>query len=321
MKTHLGSNGSATVSLVLSAVCWGFATVLTKHLLLDIPPLTLLVVQLSISLAFLWIIIAGQHIRVRLSRETLLLSLTGLLNPGLAYTLSLLGLTRTTASMSTLLWAAEPILILGLAGTLLRERLTPPLIVCSGVGVLGVMLVSGLNPGPGQASSLAGNALTLAGVFFCAGHSVLTRRFIHRLHSILFVALQQTVALIFVLSLWPIELGRVGLNPLASVRPTVWAWAALSGIVYYALAYWFYLTGLKTMPVSRASFFFNLVPIFGVGAAYLFLGERLGAIQWVGALLILAAVVGVMRLQSAEAGRRPDLAQRAEPLPSETPIT
>jgi drug/metabolite transporter (DMT)-like permease len=50
------------------------------------------------------------------------------LNPGLAYTLSMLGLTRTTASVATLLWAAEPVLIVALARLLLREPVTRRLI-------------------------------------------------------------------------------------------------------------------------------------------------------------------------------------------------
>lgn len=43
------------------------------------------------------------------------LSLLGVLNPGLAYALSIAGLAHVTASVSVLLWAIEPILILALA--------------------------------------------------------------------------------------------------------------------------------------------------------------------------------------------------------------
>jgi drug/metabolite transporter (DMT)-like permease len=43
--------------------------------------------------------------------------------------------------------------------------------------------------------------------------------------------------------------------------------------------------------------FLNLIPIFGVAGAYLFLGERLTAVQWIGGTLILLAVVAVLRGQ------------------------
>jgi drug/metabolite transporter (DMT)-like permease len=72
---------------------------------------------------------------------------------------------------------------------------------------------------------------------------------------------------------------------------------AAGGLVYYALAFWWYLIGLQQAPASLAALFLNRIPIFGVGGAYLVLGERLTLVQWGGALLILVAVVTIVRLQ------------------------
>jgi drug/metabolite transporter (DMT)-like permease len=74
----------------------------------------------------------------------------------------------------------------------------------------------------------------------------------------------------------------------------------MSGVLYYALAFWLYIRGLKKVPASLAGFFINLLPVFGVSAAYIFLGERLTPIQWVGAILILFAVGSIFRLQRAD---------------------
>jgi drug/metabolite transporter (DMT)-like permease len=124
-------NTAPVLALVLAAACWGIVTVITKHVLANIPPLTLLVVQLAISVSFLWILVFVQRLRLPQRRDIVRLGSIGILNPGLAYTLGLLGLTRTTASMSSLLWAAEPILILVLAWLILRERLTRTLLAFS----------------------------------------------------------------------------------------------------------------------------------------------------------------------------------------------
>ena len=43
--------------------------------------------------------------------------------------------------------------------------------------------------------------------------------------------------------------------------------------------------------------FINLVPVFGVTAGAVFLGERLNGRQWAGAALILGAVAAVVALQ------------------------
>ena len=52
MRNHHLRSAPIT-ALVLAAACWGGATVITKHVLTDVPPLTLLVLQLTVSVAFL----------------------------------------------------------------------------------------------------------------------------------------------------------------------------------------------------------------------------------------------------------------------------
>jgi drug/metabolite transporter (DMT)-like permease len=284
----------ALAPLVAAAACWGFATVMTKAALGDVPPLTLLVIQLAVSLAFLWIVVLAQRARIPSGRSLLALGLLGLLNPGISYTLSLVGLRFTTASLSTLLWAAEPILILGLAWLILRERLTPILLMLSGLALVGVLLVIGIDFGAEAGNSLLGNALILGGVLCCALYTVLTRRTLAVFDPLALVAVQQTFALAWALAIWPLELGSIGLQSLAGIPASAWTWATLSGLVYYALAFWFYLIGLKVVLASQAGLAINLIPIFGVGGAYLFLGERLVAWQWAGAVLILIAVFGVL---------------------------
>jgi drug/metabolite transporter (DMT)-like permease len=293
-------NTTPVVALVLAAACWGIATVITKHVLANIPPLTLLVVQLVISVSFLWILVFAQRLQLPQRREIVRLGGIGILNPGLAYTFGLLGLTRTTASMSSLLWAAEPILILVLAWLILRERLTRTLIAVSLLAMSGVVLVAGIDVATEQTSLLLGNGLILIGVACCALYTVLTRRMATDLDPLMVVTLQQTLALAWALAIWPFEWARGEGLELTAISPATWGWAAISGVLYYALAFWCYIIGLKQLPASTVGLFLNLIPIFGVGSAYLFLGERLTVVQWVGGALILLAVVMVLRGQRGE---------------------
>ncbi len=122
-----------------SIALWAIATVISKKLLTSVPPITLLVVQLAPSVLLLWsltILKGGPRPR---RRSLVPLAFIGLLNPGLAYTLSMLGLTRTTASVATLLWAAEPILIVTLAWLLLHEPVTRRLIMLTVSAACGVL--------------------------------------------------------------------------------------------------------------------------------------------------------------------------------------
>ncbi|MFN8457949.1 MAG: DMT family transporter [Anaerolineae bacterium] len=288
------SGWRVTASLVAAAACWGLGTVISKGVLTYVPPLTLLVIQLAASLIFLWAAISLQRLHLPSRKEAMRLGISGFLNPGLAYTFGLLGLSLTTAAMSSLIWAAEPILILALAALILREPLTRLLLGFSFLAVIGAVLVIGMG---GDFGSLWGNLLILAGVFCCAIYTVLARRLVTHFDPLLLIALQQTVSLVWALLIWPIEFLQPGLASLAAISPYTWAWAIASGVIYYALAFWFYLSGLKKTSASRAASFLNLIPIFGVGGAYLFLAEALSAAQWVGTLFILTAVVAISRIQ------------------------
>ncbi|MGQ0600442.1 MAG: DMT family transporter, partial [Anaerolineales bacterium] len=274
----------AIVALVLAAACWGVATAMSKSALAQIPPLTLLVTQLTVSLVFLWVVVALQRPCFAWDKMLLVSGMLGWLNPGISYTLSLLGLTMTTASMSTLLWAAEPILIVGLARFVLGERLTRRQIFLSAMALIGVTLVAGLTTEGGSNSTLAGNALTLAGVACCALYTVFTRRIANEISPTVLVTVQQSFALLWAMIIWPFERWSLGVTGLEGISISAWAWAGLSGLIYYALAYWLYLIGLQRLPASLAAMSFNLIPIFGVGAALMLLGETLAPVQWVGAL-------------------------------------
>jgi drug/metabolite transporter (DMT)-like permease len=197
---------------------------MTKYALDQVPPLTLLVVQLIVSVVLLWIAVAVKGTPVRGSRDSVPLGLIGVLNPGLAYTFSLLGLMQTTASMSALLWAAEPILIIGFAWLLICERLTWPLLACAALAIVGVGVVAGLDVWGGGTSSLLGNLLIVIGVCCCALYTVLTRRMVANHSPLLIVALQQTAALLWALLIWPVELWNTGTMHLTAIPLRFWAW-------------------------------------------------------------------------------------------------
>ncbi len=297
MKSSLGLKFS--LLLVAAAASWGLGTVLTKHALSGVPPFTLAVVQLAASSLFLWSLVLAQGLRLPLTRRTGQLALTGLLEPGLATIFVVLGLKLTTATMTTLIFAAQPALVALLAWPLLRERLSRPMLALALLAALGVGLVAGVDVRAGG-GSLLGNLLVTISLLSCSLYLVWSRRWVMDLHPVLLVALQQTVGLALVLALWPIEMAQSGWGALAALDPAVWGWAVLSGIVYYGLGFWFYVTGLKHVPAGRAAQFISLTPVFGLGGALALLGERLLPAQWLGAALIVGAVALIARLDFSE---------------------
>jgi probable blue pigment (indigoidine) exporter len=286
------------LALILAATCWGVGTVISKAALDEIPPLTLLPIQLAASLAIIGVLMRRQGISFRDGGSPLLGRL-GLLNPGLAYALSLLGLATITASLSVLIWALEPLMILFLAAWFLHERITPTFVVLSLVAVAGMVVII-YDPST-TSGQMIGVALTLAGIACCAAYTVITRRWIpDAMETSQVVLAQQAHALALALVLVVVVGIAGGAIVPTSQTPLGLASAVGSGAIYYAGAYWFYLGALRHVPASLAAQSFYLIPIVGVAASALLLGERLAPRQWGGAVIVLTAVLAIIRLPSGQ---------------------
>jgi probable blue pigment (indigoidine) exporter len=281
--------------LVAAAACWGVGTVVTKQVLAEVAPLTLLAIQLSASCAFLALVWRIGRTRITWSPQLRRLMALGVLNPGIAYALGLVGLTSITASMSVLLWATEPVVIVALAVALLREHVPAILAATMAVAVIGVLLVVYQ---PGASGSGTGVALTLAAVAACALYTVLVRRLLLDDASLSIVLVQQAAALGFaILLLAAAEAATGDALHLTSLSAGQWFAAAGSGVLYYGLAFWLYLTGLRQVSASVAGSFITLVPVFGIAAGYL-IGERLAPRQWLGAAVVVLAILVIALSQT-----------------------
>ena len=275
--------------LVAATACWGCGTVLSKQVLdRGVAPLTLLALELTASVLVLLLAALLSGVRVARSPAMVRLALLGVLNPGVAYALALLGLASVTASMSVLLWATEPVLIMLLGVAVVGERIAPATGVSVAVAMVGVVLVIYR---PGAAGDAVGVALTVTAVACCALYAVLTRRLLLDDSSLGVVLVQQVAALSLAVVLAGV-VPAVGAADLGLPEDlSTWALVVASGTIYYGLAFWFFVGGLRGVPASVAGSLLPLVPVFGLAAAYA-LGDRFTGRQWVGAVLVVLAAAG-----------------------------
>jgi probable blue pigment (indigoidine) exporter len=287
---------TAVGALVAAAACWGLGTVVSKQLVDDVTPLTLLPVQLAASCGLLALITTVHRDRLAWTPPVRRLAALGVLNPGIAYALGLIGLTTITASLSVLLWALELVVILLLAALLLKEHISARLAILIAIAVTGALMVLYQ---PGASGEPIGIILTLVSIGFCAVYTVLTRRMLLDDSSLTVVLAQQLAALGFAVVLATVvELAGGPGWETSGLSTGNWVGAAASGFLYYGLGFTFYVAGLRQVPASYAGAFLPLIPVFGVAAAYL-LGERLDPRQLLGALIIVGATAAIALRQRA----------------------
>jgi drug/metabolite transporter (DMT)-like permease len=288
----------AVAALVAAAACWGTGTVVSKQVVDDVAPLTLLPLQLAASCVLLLVIALVRREPFAWTPPVRRLATLGILNPGIAYALGLIGLTTITASLSVLLWALEPVAIMLLAALLLREHIPLALAAAVAVAIAGVLVVVYQ---PGATGDAIGITLTVISIGFCALYSVLTRRLLLDDSALAVVLVQQAAALGFAVGLASVVevLGGPGWD-LGGQGAGNWLNAAASGVLYYGAGFWFFVTGLRRVPASVAGSFLPLIPVFGLAAGYL-VGERLEPRQWVGAIVIVVATAAIAVRQRAAA--------------------
>jgi drug/metabolite transporter (DMT)-like permease len=277
---------------ILAALCWGAATVMSKSALAAFAPITLLVVQLLASVVCLWALVLIRNAKVRrLPLGTLVkFASLGLLEPGLTYLLALVGLQHTRASTASLIGSSEAMMIIAFSVLLFAERPTLRFMLLSIVAIFGLYVSLGTIPVAVSGSEVWGNTLIFAGTATAAVYVVLSGRIAAKADPVLLVAWQQTVALGMALLTLPLEWAWRSQQVALPSATSVWLLAAASGVIQYALAFTFYMAALKTIHANVAGTYLNLIPIFGIAGAAIFLGELISMQQLVGAAITLAAV-------------------------------
>ncbi|MGH9665078.1 MAG: DMT family transporter [Bryobacteraceae bacterium] len=214
------------------------------------------------------------------------------------------GISKSLASNGAILNLLIPVITAVLASFLLRERITSLRILCLGIGLIGVFLLSA--PDLHQSvflkmNYLPGNLLILCGCFGSSFYNVYCKGLMER-------GFQEIEILIF----------SYVTASLASVPLLIWAepfhWAALaafdakSWMAFAFLALFMYGASmvlffhvLQHLPVTVASASLYLIPVFGVLLAAGFLGERLNPVALAGTAIVLVSTVLIMKYDPSAA--------------------
>ena len=274
------------LALIAAAACWGLGAVASKHAVAEFAPTSLLTVQLASSIVVLGFVRRMATAQSRPRPTTRLLAL-GVLNPGVAYLLSLAGLTTITAGLSVLVWSLEPVFIVAVAWLVLRDRIALVTGLLMAVAVAGAAFAgySGVD-----GIDARGMALTGMAVACCAVYTIGASAWFGDESNLDVVIGQQWFAFGFAVAAAMVTSGPGVVAELAAAGMAGWTSAVGSGVVYYGLAFWAYLTGLRGVRPSTAAISLSLIPVFGIAGGQVFLGERLTAWQTLGAGVVVAAV-------------------------------
>lgn len=280
-----GSRTVAIALLLLVMLLWGSTFVVTKAGLDNWPPVLFAFARLSIaSICLLAIAFVTGKLRPPRPVPWGILLAMGLIGIAIYYAEFNLALIYTSAAQAALVQSCIPIVTTTLAVLFLRESFTRFNALGIALAVLGVaaIFVQG-TPSPTARAPWLGNLLMLGAVIAWSVYTVLAKR----LAGTAALTIATWVTLIGTLFLgagaW-LE-GRSAATP--HLTPEGWAVIIYLGIFPSALSFVLYSHALRHLRASQVAIFVNLVPVVGVLAGVLAMGDSLSSSALLGGALVL----------------------------------
>ena len=272
----------AIAAMVLATLLWGGTFVAIRDAVAAVPPALLVSTRfLGAGILFALVLAVRRHWPVR--REWRGGALSGLLMVG-GFFLQAVGLKSTSAGSSAFLTCAGTLLAAFWAWLLLRER--PGARLTFGIAL--AMAGSALLSLRGDFRLGAGELITLAGAALFALQVVAIARFASTSDPVALVCVQSFVAGAVLL---PFALPSVdALRTLGGANLARFTYLLLAGST---LAPLLQVVAQRTLPAGRMGLLFALEPVFALVFAVTLGAERFEARWWLGAGLILSAVVMV----------------------------
>ena len=276
MRTQL----KADLALILIALFWGFANVLTKIGLDDLAVFNLIAIRFSLSFA-VFVIVFWQRIK-RADRQTVVYSATLATILFLVYCFATFGLSLTSVSNASFLMCLASLFIPFLAFVFQKKKPETKVLLSIGLAILGVGLISVTS----FSALNLGDLLCLGCSLAFAIHIMVTEKYTKQVDPV---------------ALSVIQLGFVSLYALAAtflfesptLPTTTFSWLILIvlSILCTALAFIIQTVAQKYTTSMHTGLILTLEPLFGAAFAFIILNEVLPPKSYLGDALLIVSIL------------------------------
>jgi drug/metabolite transporter (DMT)-like permease len=288
---HWLRSPSPYLLLALTSLFWAANWVVGRAMRNDMPPVAMGFWRWTLALLLMLPFVAGELKRKWsvVKANWLTLTMLGCLGAVAFNTLIYVGLQYTAATNGVLFNSISPILIILLSWVLFRERISA-LQACGVVlSLCGVVVLVAR----GNLEMLAafhfnpGDLWLITAMLLWALYTIVLRRRPPELSALAFLAAMLLLSLPFLL---PFYLWELSVRGGFSLTPATVAALAYYGTIPSIVAYLFWNRGVAQVGANKAGLFVHLMPLFGALLSVIFLGEKLYAYHYAGAMLIFGGI-------------------------------
>ncbi len=279
---------SPYIALIAAQVFFGSLPVIAKVALKTVPPVALVGFRVVITAAALavfqiyrkrfWLVNKGDYWRFAV------LSLFGVTFNQLLF---ITGLSLTKASNTSLLAVTIPVFALTVGAIIGAERLTFLKVVGIALAAFGVLLIIDPRNASFSSATTLGDLLIVLnslsyGIYVAVSKPVITRNGVFR--SIMWVFIFASILNI------PMGAWSLASIDISTISPMIWLIVVYIAIGATAAPYLLNAYALARVPASTVAVFVYLQPVIGFLLAVVFLGEQIGTLFIMAAMLIFLGV-------------------------------
>jgi drug/metabolite transporter (DMT)-like permease len=272
----------AELALVAIAAVWGLTFVMVQDAIAILPTLAFLAYRFLGATAIVGPIFARPLAALPREGWSAGLLMGAFLTAG--YIFQTLGLEHTTPSDAGFITGLFVVLTPVLGALFLHQRISGLAWTAAAVSALGLYLLSGAAGG----FSLRGDGLVFLAAVSFAAHILATGRAAGRFHVGALLVVQLGVAAITCLVL---AIGTGNLELPHGMK--VWSALVVTAAFASALGFFVQTYAQQHAPPARTALILASEPAFAGLFGYLLAGDRLAAVAWLGAGLIMASIVAV----------------------------
>jgi len=276
------------VFLLIAMITWASSFIAFKAALDPLGPMSLMFGRMLIaSLCFVYFIKGFRTLEFTKKDIKYILLLT-FFEPCLYFVFEAKALQLTTASQAGMITSMMPLMTAIAASFVLKEYLSKRVVIGSALAVAGAVWLSlGAQSSEHASNPLLGNFLEFCAMVCGTWYAISVRYLSQRFSALFLTAMQAFVGTLFFFPLAVWETWSVPIN----LTWDAFGWMCYLGIVVTLGGYGMFNLALSRIEVSRASVFVNLIPVFTVLLAYIFLGEVLSETEMMASFVIFGGII------------------------------
>jgi drug/metabolite transporter (DMT)-like permease len=292
------SDLATDLGLVILAAIWGVNFTVLKVVLREIDPLALNALRFPLAGLALWLAVRASGGPRAPAREDIVRVIVLAVLGNVAYQLCfIIGIDWTFAGNASVRLATTPVWTVILSSLAGHERPTTWVIfgiVATLVGMI-LVVVGGKEPLSLGSDTVRGDLLMIAGAILWSVYTVGGKGPVSRYGPLRVTAWTLWIATpVLVLFGLPSLLA----TDLPAIRAATWVGVVYSGVFSIGVAYLLWYRGVHRIGNNRTAVYSNLVPVWALATAWIWIGETPTVLQGAGAGVILAGLTVARLAQS-----------------------